>query len=155
WIDAGSLRLNGPSDEVVNLYEAEMASEVRSATSSPDSGQKPIRSKGRFASWEAEEMLGGRGHRIATLGQVTITVVVHIAEPIVKGHYGMALRNHDQQVLWATAIESLRLEVGEHEFCHTFPLLPLRPGLYNWLTTLYDEGQLIDWWECTPEMAVT
>src|SRR5262249_45324371 len=34
WIDAGSLRLNGPSDEVVNLYEAEMASEVRSATSS-------------------------------------------------------------------------------------------------------------------------
>ncbi len=35
-------------------------------------------------------------------------------------------------------------------------MLPLRPGLYNWLVTLYDDDlQEVDSWNCLPEMSVT
>ena len=33
-------------------------------------------------------------------------------------------------------------------------MLPLRPGPYNWLVSLYDDGEEVDVWECTPEMNV-
>jgi hypothetical protein len=54
---------------------------------------------------------------------------------------------------WATR-ENLQLETGEHSFCFTFPMLPLRPGPYNWRVGLFEEGNLLDMWECTPEMIV-
>ena len=70
------------------------------------------------------------------------------------GHYGVALRNYEQQVVWACAVEPIRLEVGQHQFRHSFPILPLRPGPYTWVATIYDEGDLVDWWDCVPEMVV-
>jgi len=33
-------------------------------------------------------------------------------------------------------------------------MLPLRPGLYTWLVALYDQGDLMDVWDCLPEMTV-
>ncbi|PYT64136.1 MAG: hypothetical protein DMG35_01495, partial [Acidobacteria bacterium] len=77
-----------------------------------------------------------------------------IRQPIKMGHYGVALRNHEQQVIWAWAVQPLRLEIGERELSHTFPMLPLRPGPYTWLAALYEEGDLVDWWDCVPEMIV-
>jgi hypothetical protein len=46
------------------------------------------------------------------------------------------------------------LEIGKHDLCYTFPMLPLRPGPYSWHVSLYDEGQEVDAWECLPEMVV-
>jgi hypothetical protein len=36
----------------------------------------------------------------------------------------------------------------------TFPMLPLRPGLYTWLVALYEAGEPLDTWDCLPEMMV-
>jgi hypothetical protein len=33
-------------------------------------------------------------------------------------------------------------------------MLPLRPGSYTWRAALYDGGDLVDWWDCVPEMVV-
>src|SRR6266481_243346 len=79
---------------------------------------------------------------------------IEIRQPISEGHYGVALRDHEQQVIWAWETRALKLDVGERELCHTFPTLPLRPGLYTWLVALYDEGDLIDIWDCVREMMV-
>jgi hypothetical protein len=51
------------------------------------------------------------------------------------GHHGVALYNHDRQLMWGYAMDKLQLPVGEHDFCYTFPMLPLRPGSYTWLVT--------------------
>jgi hypothetical protein len=32
--------------------------------------------------------------------------------------------------------------------------MPLRPGLYNWVVSLYDHGNQVDVWSCVPEMNV-
>jgi hypothetical protein len=69
------------------------------------------------------------------------------------GHHGIALYNHDRQLIWGTATDGIDLATGEHELCYTFPMLPLRPGLYTWLVSLYD-GDLVDAWDCYPEMVI-
>ncbi len=32
--------------------------------------------------------------------------------------------------------------------------MPLRPGLYNWMVSLYDHGNQVDAWSCVPEMNI-
>ena len=53
------------------------------------------------------------------------------------------------------ATDGLNFPAGKHDLCYTFPMLPLRPGPYAWLVSLYDEGvEEVDAWECLPEMIV-
>jgi hypothetical protein len=33
-------------------------------------------------------------------------------------------------------------------------MIPLRPGPYSWLVSLYDDTVEVDAWECLPEMVV-
>jgi hypothetical protein len=48
----------------------------------------------------------------------------------------------------------VELPIGEHRFRYSFPTLPVRPGPYTWHVSLYDEGNLVDYWDCLPEMIV-
>jgi hypothetical protein len=70
------------------------------------------------------------------------------------GQHGIALFNHDRQLIWACSADNVKLDVGQHLLCHTFPMLPVRPGPYAWQVSLYDEGKQLDAWECLPEMIV-
>jgi lipopolysaccharide transport system ATP-binding protein len=149
WVDGGSIRMAGGTHEVVSAYESAMLTGERSE--GPHRGPG---AKAQFLSWEVVESGGGQRHTLSTFDSVTVKFILDIRKPVTMGHYGVALRNPEQQVIWAWALEPLRLEVGEREFSHTFAMLPLRPGSYNWLATLYDEGELVDWWECVPDMVV-
>ena len=150
WIDAGAVRQVGPTHEVVSAYESAMAR----GDSNRGQQQRALNWKARFIRWEISEPRGHDPHTLNDLGPVTVKFTVDIRQPPKMGHYGVALRNHEQQVVWAWAVQPLRLEIGECQLCHTFPILPLRPGPYTWLAALYDEGELLDWWDCTPEMVV-
>jgi hypothetical protein len=142
--------MSGNTHEVVSAYESAMArGDQNTAQQHRGSG-----SKGHFLKWEITEPQGGAPHILRGLGPVTVKFTADIRQPIRRGHYGVALRNHEQQVIWAWAVQPLELETGERELCHTFPMLPLRPGPYTWLAALYDEGDLVDWWDCAPEMVV-
>ncbi len=150
WVDGGHIRMMGTANEVVSAYESAMARGERN-------GNQPERGsaiKARFVRWEIDGLNGEEPHSLKTLGPVTFRFTVDIRQPIRMGHYGVALRNHEQQVVWAWETQPLRLDVGERQLCHAFPILPLRPGLYNWLVALYDQGELIDIWDCLPEMMV-
>ena len=48
----------------------------------------------------------------------------------------------------------MNLGIGEHDLCYTFPMLPLRPGPYYWVVSLYDDGNQLDAWDGVPEMVV-
>lgn len=150
WIDDGSARENGLAHEVVSAYEFAMARGERSGNHL----ERGPAAKGRFVRWEIAVPTGEDAHTVKTLEPVTLKFTVDIQNPIRSGHYGLALRNHEQQVIWAWETQSLRLDAGEFQFCHTFPMLPLRHGLYTWLVALYEERDPVDVWDCVPEMMV-
>jgi len=57
-------------------------------------------------------------------------------------------------LIWGWAAYNFEMQPGMHEFSYKFPMLPLRPGPYAWLVSLYDDQEEIDVWECVPEMIV-
>jgi lipopolysaccharide transport system ATP-binding protein len=151
WIDGGEIRMDGSSHEVVSAFESAMARGSRNKT---QLARNSI-SQTRFANWEVSGAAGDNPHSLGHLGPVTIKIALDVQRPVKKAWHGMALYNHEQQLIWAWASQKFPLEAGEYAFYHTFPMLPLRPGSYTWLVTLYDEGdQLIDSWYCDPEMIV-
>jgi len=156
WIDAGGTRQDGPTHEVVSAYETAMARGDRPPTQAGNRNQpkRGTEDKARFVRWEIAGPSGEEPHTLKTLDAVTLKFTVDIRQTIQAGHYGVALRNHEQQVIWAWETKPLPLDVGERQLCHRFPMLPLRPGLYTWLVALYEEGDPIDIWDCVPEMMV-
>jgi len=150
WIDEGSVRQDGPTHEVVSAYESAMASGERNGGPSA----RGTGSKARFVRWEIAGSGGGNPQVLTTLEPVTIKIAIEINQTIRHGHHGIALRNLDQQLIWAWAADDVDLSVGTRELCYTFPMLPLRPGPYSWHVSLYDEDDLVDYWDCLPEMIV-
>jgi lipopolysaccharide transport system ATP-binding protein len=150
WIDGGEIRQDGPTHEVVSAYESAM-------TSGDVNGHKEARGpaiKGRFVRWEIVEPRADSPHLLNTLGVATIKFVVELREAVRFGHHGIALRNLDGQLMWAWAADGMELPAGEHEFFYSFPALPLRPGAYTWHVSLYDGSELVDAWDCLPEMII-
>ncbi len=150
WIDCGHVRQNGNTHEVVSAYESAMA---RGETNGR-SQDRGAGTKGRFLKWEIDVPPGGDPHVLTTLGPVTVKFIVQINEPIQNGHHGIALFNLDRQLIWGWAKDGVELNAGENELRYTFPMLPVRPGPYTWLVSLYDQGIEVDAWECLPEMSV-
>jgi lipopolysaccharide transport system ATP-binding protein len=152
WVDAGRIRQAGPTHEVVSAYESAMA---RSGKNGHESERSP-RTKARFLSWEILEPHGDEPNILTDIAPTTVRFKVEVTEPIRRGHHGIALFSHERQLIWARGVDDLNLEPGVHEFEHSFPMLPLRPGPYCWQVSLYNAvfGDLLDAWECLPQMIV-
>jgi hypothetical protein len=56
--------------------------------------------------------------------------------------------------MWAWSKDGVRLEPGIHSFLFTFPMLPLRPGGYVWQVSLWEDQELVELWDCLPEMNI-
>src|SRR5260370_783750 len=149
WVDGGSIRQTGPTHEVVSAYESAMS---RGENGHGGNAAERPASKGRFVRWEVVEPRGEEGHILSGLGPTTVKFMVKIDEAVRAGHHGCALFNHERELIWAWSTDDVKLEVGEHEFRYTFPMLPVRPGPYCWQVSLYDEGEQLDPWDCVPEM---
>jgi lipopolysaccharide transport system ATP-binding protein len=150
WVDGGHIRMTGSAHEVVSAYESAMARGERNG----DQPSRGATTRGRFVRWEIVDSPGGEPHVLKNLEPVTVQFTVEVHQLIRRGHHGIALFNHDHQLIWARGLDDLRLDVGEHGLRHTFPMLPLRPGPYFWQVSLYEEGKEVDNWECLPEMIV-
>jgi len=118
------------------------------------STQQPRGTKGRFISWEIAEPHGDDPHTLADLVPTTATFFMQLAEPVRNGHHGIALYDCDNQLIWANSFEGFHLPAGVHGFSHSFPMIPIRPGPYTWLVSLYNDGDLVDLWNCVPELIV-
>jgi lipopolysaccharide transport system ATP-binding protein len=153
WIDDGHIRQQGNTHEVVSAYESAMArSEQDTSGQHRGSG-----TKARFVKWEIIEPRSDDPHVLTTLGPVTVRFIVEVFLPIRRGHHGVALYNHERQLMWGWSTENFELSLGRHEFTYTFPMLPVRPGPYSWLVSLfemYGGKEEIDAWECAPGMTV-
>jgi SAM-dependent methyltransferase len=76
-------------------------------------------------------------------------------EAIRHGTHGIALFNAERQLIWGRALNDLDLPPGLHQFEYEFPVLPVRPGPYSWLLSLFDDRGQVDMWGGVREMVVT
>jgi lipopolysaccharide transport system ATP-binding protein len=151
WVDGGRIRMTGSAHEVVTAYESAM-------TSGDRNGQPRDRGPakgGRWLGWRIVDPPGEEPNVLSHFGPVTVEFGLEIHEQLRHPHHGIALFNHDGQLIWGWATNEIEVEPGEYGFRYTFPMLPLRPGAYAWRVSLYEEGgELIDYIDCLPEMIV-
>jgi lipopolysaccharide transport system ATP-binding protein len=147
WMDGGTIRQVGPTAEVVGAYEA--AVNTGTASSDANRGQKA-----RFLSWEILEPRGESPHMVTLLDPITLHFNLEINKEVRHGHHGVALFTMDRQLIWAWAKDDVCLEPGLHSFAYDFPMLPLRPGPYSWQVSLWEDGELLDLWDCLPELNI-
>jgi lipopolysaccharide transport system ATP-binding protein len=149
WIDAGQTRMDGVAHEVLASYESAMFAGDRSTGL-----QRGASTKAQFTRWEIAEPRTSEPNVLSTLGPVMVNFAVELAQPITNGEHGVALFNSERQLMWASAAQNLMLGPGVHVFSHSFPSLPLRHGAYQWQVSLLDEGEMLDLWDCLPEMCI-
>ncbi len=150
WVDGGAVRMIGSAHEVVSEYESVMARGERNGNST---GARSL-TKGRFLSWEIVEPTGEDPHKVNTLGAVTVRFTVDASEFIRKAIHGIALFSVDRQLVWGSAGYDLEFPQGLTYLSYRFDSLPLRPGRYSWLVSLFDDTGELDMWDAVPEMTV-
>ena len=148
WVDGGSIRQLGSTHEVTSAYESSMSSGDRGVPT-----KEGRASRVHLLGWGIKGPTEQR-HLVSTPGAVTVEFVIELTERIERGEHGVALFNSDRQLIWARAEQNLQLASGVHIFSHTFPFLPLRPGPYEWQVAMWDEGEMLDLWDCFPQLII-
>ncbi len=150
WVDDGTIRQDGNAAEVVSTYEAAMS--ASSATTSDRLAGRPL--KAHFSRWGIFDGKNDSSHVLASLGPVAVRFVLEAREPIRRGHFGITLYDAERRVVWGRSVDDLELTRGAHELICEFPLLPLRPGLYSWAVSIWDEDGMLEAWDGVPHMTV-
>jgi len=151
WFEGGEIYRSGSTAAVLGEYEAALSSGQRNQNQRSTGTQ----TKARFVRWQIDGTESGSSNFLTTMGVVTVHFQVEAFASIQNGHHGIALYNGERQLMWAWAKESVHLEPGVHEFSYTFPTLPLRPGPYSWQVSLWENGKVLDMWDCVPDMIIT
>ena len=147
WIEAGRIRAEGPTNEVVGQYES------ASLSAEPTSG-----STGQcFVAWSVD----GEGNVMSDgLREVTFHVHIQLSKPISQGHFGMTVFNNSGAVMVGWGFDGLSFSPGAHEIVLRVPTLPLRPGSYSLSCSLYNRGNnltgghLVENWNALPAFVV-
>jgi ABC-type polysaccharide/polyol phosphate transport system ATPase subunit len=150
WLDGGKIRKTGATVDVVSSYEAAMSTISHESVREEDDSHIGA----RFLKWEIVESQNEQSNILTTMGSTTLRFLLKVNRTIRNGHHGIALFSSENQLIWATAVNHLQLEPGICEFLYDFQTLPLRPGIYYWHVSLYDERGLVDVWFCAPEMVI-
>jgi lipopolysaccharide transport system ATP-binding protein len=149
WMDYGQVRREGPTHDVLASYESDMLNNERGLAErkEPDSGA-------RFTRWEIETSEPNNAYVLSTLGSFQVNFVAEVFQPVRRGVMGVALFNSERQVMWGRAIQGFQLDQGSHVLSVSFPTLPLKPGPYQWQVSLWDDGKMLDMWDCVPDMNI-
>ncbi|HTQ61189.1 MAG TPA: polysaccharide ABC transporter ATP-binding protein [Candidatus Solibacter sp.] len=150
WVDGGAIRQTGPSFEVVSAYERAMASGGQES----EKHSNRASTKGRFVRWEIAGNDPESANLVTDLGPLTVRFFVQVSERIKRGVHGVALFDAERHLIWARAASDLDLAPGLHVLDYRLPMLPLKPGIYQWLVSLWEDSEMLEMWECTPDMNI-
>jgi len=153
WLEDGTIKRIGATHEVTGAYELASKRGSGGPTTSRFPGSKAV-----FTRWEIQPIEGGwsdGASELRTIGKVRVVFHLDVREPLSQAHHGIALYNADRQLIWGTAADNFTLGTGPNELIYEFDTLPLRPGPYSWLVSLFEDEEEIDMWDATPEMIVT
>ena len=150
WVDAGQIKGDGPTPDVLGAYESAVlgrASQRRSGESA-DTGA-------RFLGWELVRPRINGPYCLKTLGPLSLRFVLEASREIKRGVHGVTLYSSEGQMMWGTAAYNLALSAGLHEFVYNLSMLPVRPGAYHWMVSLWEDGRQLDLWNCVPPLVVS
>jgi ABC-type polysaccharide/polyol phosphate transport system ATPase subunit len=149
WIDEGTIRMDGPATRVLAAYESHMMSGERT-----NSKEDRSASKARFFRWDVAGSDAADPNVLSILGETTVRFWLELSRPVERGVHGVALFNAERQLMWAQAAQNVNLDRGVHVFSHSFPMLPLKPGAYQWQVSLWENSEMLDMWDCVPDMNI-
>lgn len=155
WLEAGSPRLEGPAAEVTAAYESAMAApEPFVAASGSTNAGSPLTA--RISGWEIAQtpLPGASRHTLATHGPAAVRLFLDAPVPLRHAQLDISLYSAGRVLLWSRQITGLHLDPGRHSLLLRFPMLPLRPGSYDWSVTLWDDDYQPDRWDSFPSMIV-
>jgi ABC-type polysaccharide/polyol phosphate transport system ATPase subunit len=146
WLDRGTVKHIGEVGETIRLYEHALTSnDPEFATGSA------------FSGWE----LASGGHTLKqTLQPFTIRVGLTLKEPVTLGHLGVNVYDHNDAVVVGWAFEPVEFSAGSHTLDLTIPMLPIRPGSYRLLFTLFNRGsnltggRVVEQWGALPPLTL-
>ena len=145
WMDAGRMRQIGPTLDTMSAYEAAI---MARASDKRDDAE----GRTQFVSWELLD--ADAPHTLTTMGATAVVFTLDVQREIRNGLTGIALYSADNMLLWGTSIHNFAIDAGRHRLAYNLGGLPLRPGVYSWLVSIFDEHGLVDLWHAVPMMIV-
>lgn len=108
----------------------------------------------RFASWSLLEPRQEEPNILYQMGPVSVGVTLNVQRELHRCSFGIALHSDDNILMWANSLSGFDVTPGQSQFIFTLPSLPLRPGIYRWMVSLYGPNGLVDLWNCTPDLII-
>lgn len=150
WLQKGRLMEIGPTEEVVNRYEA--ASSVAGA-------ERVAHDRGRRASilsWRLVDGVGGEPNVLARPGSsCSFELTVHADEELRQCRLEFRLADVDDITIFVANHEFSALPSGTSTLSLALDSLPLQPGSYRLETKLFQRHEEVDHWRCEPLLAVS
>jgi len=150
WLDASHIRQEGNTTETVNAYESAMSNNGQEGLAN----RSGDRSQGEFLNWQIVNSDARAPNTITSLEDVVVEFRLELKRRVNRGVHGIVLYNSDRQIMWGWASYELDLDAGLHELTYKFPVLPLKPGIYTWMVSFWDDHKLIDMGDMVPELQV-
>lgn len=150
WIENGKIKQHTETVSVLNQYEAEILNFNNATQRSVCDENKPV----RFLSWEIINSGSEQKNWFDGYGEIEFIISVIINKKILNGHHGIDLKDTEGRLIWAWAISKLELDIGNHIFKYQLPTLPLKPGMYSFHVSLYDDNILLDEWHVLPNLFI-
>ncbi len=148
WLDGGKVKEVGPTHSTVGAYEAVLLN-VAQTTTAPD----PTRT--HFIGWEVVHPLGDAPNVVGEMGPVRVKFLLNVHKSINKAMHGIALYDTNHQLLWGTTSYDVAFEKGINKITYDLDSLPLKPGAYQWLVSLFDERGNIESNYLFPELQIS
>jgi ABC-type polysaccharide/polyol phosphate transport system ATPase subunit len=149
WIDGGHVRDSGATAQMIASYEA---ATVQGASDDTDLDRSRV-----FLSWEIE----GSGNSLKDgLKPLVLNFVLALKERVSRGHFGMHIYNDSSLLVASWGFDALALEPALQRLVVNIPYLPLRPGTYTILCSLFNEGnnltggRVLEVWNAAPVLSV-
>lgn len=147
WVDDGQIRQEGAAGKVIAAYE--------SSNLQPNADH--VHGDRCFVRWS---ICGHDNILRDGLQNVVFHCHLQLREPVSQGHFGLKIFNDSGVLMVGWGIDNLDIASGDQEILLRVPLLPLRPGAYSLVCTLFNRGNnltgghLIEEWNAQPPLIV-
>jgi ABC-type polysaccharide/polyol phosphate transport system ATPase subunit len=147
WIDGGQIRQSGATNEIIAAYEA--------ATLTGRSDEKSLAVV--FSHWS---VCGDNNIVRGGFDKVSLHFHLCLPKAIRMGHFGITIFNNENAIVVGWGFDNVELPVGKQELVLGLPMLPLRPGIYSVVCTLFEDGnnltggELVEQWHAVPPLVV-
>jgi lipopolysaccharide transport system ATP-binding protein len=150
WLQKGELKEYGPTEDVVNHYEA-ASSSIGGGRKAHDPGKRAS-----VISWRLVEGVGGEPNVLARSGSAcAFEFQAHADEPLQSCRFEFRLSDLDDIPVYVASHHFAGLPLGTSNLLLKLPALPLQPGQYRLETRFYQRHEELDVWHCDPLLIVS